>query len=193
MAGGGLKRTILTICFALLRVAVGKADDFLAGVDMSDLADFQSIGVTYRANGTARDALMMLKERGVNCVRLRLFTSSPAQAAADPYNYINNANYTIPLAVRVKKAGLKLVLDMHYSDSWADPKTQTKPAAWERLEFSRLLQQMCEYNSNTIAAFKSAGALPDDVQIGNEITGGMLWPDGRWAGVMTSAGRNSES
>ena len=94
-------------------------------------------------------------------------------------NYINNLDYTLPLARRVKDAGFQFLLDFHYSDTWADPGHQRKPNAWTNLTFTQLVQQMHDYNSNSIAAFQAAGAMPDYVQIGNEITSGMLWPDGR--------------
>ena len=108
-----------------------------------------------------------------------MFTSSAAQAQADPYNYTNNLDYTLPLALRVKNAGLRWMLDFHYSDTWADPGHQAKPTAWTNLTSTQLNQQMRQYNSNCIAAFKAAGAMPDYVQVGNEITGGFLWPDGQ--------------
>lgn len=156
--------------------------DFIAGADLSHLKFFEDRGITYRVNGQAQDALTILKNRGINCVRLRLFTSSAAQAQADPYNYTNNLAYTLPLAVRVKNAGLKLLLDFHYSDSWADPGKQTKPVAWTNLNFAQLKAQIRDYSSNTIAALNAAGAMPDYVQVGNEITGGLLWNDGRVGG-----------
>jgi arabinogalactan endo-1,4-beta-galactosidase len=115
-------------------------------------------------------------------VRLRLFTSSAAQAGADPYNYINNTSYTVPLAVRARKAGLLVLLDFHYSDTWADPGHQAIPAAWATLDLAQLVQQMRAYNSNTIATFAAAGAMPDYVQVGNEISSGMLWPLGKVSG-----------
>ena len=151
---------------------------WLAGADFSHLAYFESLGISYKVKGQTKDGLQILKSQGINCVRLRLFTSSQAQAKSDPYNYINNTNYTIPLAVRVKNAGLLFSLDFHYSDTWADPGHQTMPAAWAGLSFSQLVQAMYSYNSNTIAAFAAAGAMPDYVQVGNEITAGMLWPMG---------------
>ena len=149
--------------------------DFIAGADISLLKFFEDRSVTYRAGGQVQDALAILKQRGINCIRLRLFTSSAAQAQADPYNFINNLDYTVPLAVRVKNAGLKFMLDFHYSDTWADPAHQTMPAAWTNLNYSQLVQQVRDYSSNCIAVFKAAGAMPDYVQVGNEITGGMLW------------------
>ena len=161
----------------------GWAAEFLAGADFSHLAFFESRNAVYKDAGQAGDALLIAKRHGLSCIRLRLFTSSPVQAAADPYNYINNLDYTVPLAVRVKNAGLSFMLDFHYSDTWADPGHQRKPAAWTNLDFPQLVQQMRSYNSNCIAAFKQAGAMPDYVQVGNEITGGLLWPDGRVGGT----------
>ena len=157
--------------------------EFISGADFSHAAYFESQGIVYKDNNEVGDAFEILRNHGLTCVRLRLFTSSAAQATADPYNYINNLDYTVPLAVRVKNAGLQLEIDFHYSDTWADPGHQSKPAAWSSLTFAQLVQQMRSYNSNCIAAFKAAGAMPEYVQIGNEITGGMIWPDGEVPGT----------
>lgn len=180
----------MTLKFAPLICALGlllatvklMAGEFLAGADMSHLVFFEDRGITYRENGVARDALVLLRERGLNCARLRLFTSSAAQAQADPYNYTNNLGYNLPLAVRVKQAGLQFLLDFHYSDSWADPGKQTKPYPWTNLNFTGLKSQIRSYTSNAIAAFAAVGAMPDYVQVGNEITPGLLWNDGRVGG-----------
>ncbi len=162
--------------------AAGAATNFLSGADFSFLTYFENLGVKYKEAGQTRDALQILKDHGINCVRLRLFTSSAAQAGANPYNYTNNLAYNLPLALRVKNAGLLFCLDFHYSDTWADPGHQAIPAAWTGLAFPQLVQQMRAYNSNTIAAFAAEGAMPDYVQIGNEITGGLLWPYGQVPG-----------
>ncbi|HTS17601.1 MAG TPA: glycosyl hydrolase 53 family protein [Verrucomicrobiae bacterium] len=167
-----------TILLLLVPLCLASASNFVPGADMSLLAFFESKGKVYKESGVTTDALVIIRQSGVTCVRLRLFTSSAAQAAADPYDYINNTNYTIPLAQRVKNAGLQLCLDFHYSDTWADPSHQAIPSAWTNLSYSALVQQMFTYNSNTIAAFRAAGAMPDYVQLGNEITSGMLWPYG---------------
>lgn len=178
-------RLSVSICglyFLLAASASANTTNFLAATDFSDLALFEAHGITYKDKGQVQDALQILKNHGINCVRLRLWTSSAAQAAARPFNYVNNLAYTVPLAVRVKKAGLLFALDFHYSDTWADPGKQATPSAWTNLTFSQLVQQMRDYNSNTIASFASAGAMPDYVQIGNEITHGMLWPYGKISG-----------
>ena len=160
-------------------------NSFIAGADLSLLAYFETNGIVYKDNGQPGDAIKILKNHGINCIRLRLFTSSAAQAQADPYNHINNLAYTVPLAVRVKNAGLQFMLDFHYSDTWADPGHQIMPSDWKNLTFPQLVQVMHDYNSNCIAAFAAAGAMPDYVQVGNEITGGMLWPSGRISGKDT--------
>jgi arabinogalactan endo-1,4-beta-galactosidase len=168
------------------------ARPFIAGADMSHLAFFEDRGITYRANGQLQDAFFMLRERGLNCVRLRLFTSSAAQAQADPYNYTNNLDYTLPLAVRAKNAGFKFLLDFHYSDSWADPGKQTTPSGWTNLTFTQLTAQMRSYSSNVIASLIAAGAAPEYVQLGNEITPGILWNDGRVGGSYDTSNQWSQ-
>ena len=179
-----LKQKILGVILCTLASisASASTNSFLAAADFSDLAFFESNGVVYKDGGQVEDGLQILKHHGLNCVRLRLWTSSAAQAAADPYNYGNNLAYTVPLAQRVKNAGLLFSLDFHYSDTWADPGHQAIPDAWTNLDFSQLVQEMRTYNSNTIATFDAAGAPPDYVQVGNEITSGMLWPYGQVSG-----------
>src|SRR5271157_2920272 len=115
-----LKLEVLLVMASVFPAVTAPADGgFLAGADFSHLAFFESRGVTYKDGGQVQDGIHILKGHGLNCVRLRLFTSSAAQANADPYDYINNAAYTVPLAVRVKNAGLRFSLDFHYSDTWA--------------------------------------------------------------------------
>jgi arabinogalactan endo-1,4-beta-galactosidase len=182
---------ILLILVSTILVSNTQAQtNFLAAADFSDLAFFESRGIVYKVNGQTQDGIQILKNHGINCVRLRLWTSSATQAATNGYNYGNNTAYTIPLAVRVKNAGLLFSLDFHYSDTWADPGNQTTPSAWTNLTFTQLVSQMRSYNSNTIAAFATAGAMPDFVQVGNEITGGMLWPSGHVSGSTNASWAN---
>ena len=150
---------LLVVASAVLVGSTRADTNFLAAADFSHLAYFESRGARYRDGGQIQDALQIIKNHGLNCVRLRLFTSSAAQAGADPYNYINNNTYTVPLAVRVKNAGLLFCLDFHYSDTWADPGHQRTPDAWTNLTFTQLVQQMRTYNSNTMVTFAAAGLL----------------------------------
>jgi arabinogalactan endo-1,4-beta-galactosidase len=178
---------LTTVASAVMTVSTpARAEEpksgFLAGADCSHVGFFEAHGKVYRESGVAADPFLILKQNGINCVRLRLFTGSDEYAKQDSYNNINNLTYTVPLAARVKKAGLQFLLDFHYSDTWADPAKQTKPTAWKDLPFDSLEQRLFEYNRDCIAAFKKAGAMPDYVQVGNEITPGTLWPDGRVGG-----------
>ncbi len=172
---------LITAGTVLATHLAGAGSVFLSGADFSDLAFFEAHNVHYKDGGTIQDGLQILKQHGINCVRLRIWTSSSAQASGslnNAYNFTNNLAYNLPLALRVKNAGLLFLLDFHYSDTWADPGHQTKPSTWSSLTSTQLVQQMRTYNSNTIAAFAAEGAMPDYVQIGNEITSGMLWTNG---------------
>jgi arabinogalactan endo-1,4-beta-galactosidase len=174
--------TILACLAALLlAVSVPAAEPapFLAGADLSHLPLMERHGHRYRDGGRAGDALAILKAQGLTCVRLRLWTATPAMAAADPYNRGNHLAEVLTLAQRVRAAGLDLLLDLHYSDTWADPRNQHKPTAWAALSGAALEEQVFTYTRDTIQAFRAAGAMPAYVQIGNETTPGMLWPDGR--------------
>jgi arabinogalactan endo-1,4-beta-galactosidase len=186
------RKLAIRIVLLLLLAVTLRAQSFLSGADLSLLQFFQDRGISYRSNGVPQDAILLLKNRGINCVRLRLFTSSAAQAQADPYDYTNNLAYTLPLAVRVKNAGLKLLLDFHFSDTWADPAHQAIPAAWTNFSFAQLTVQMRSYCSNTIAAFAAAAAVPDYVQVGNEITSGTLWTDGEVGGAYENTNQWSQ-
>lgn len=117
------------------------------------------------------DALAIFVKHGWTCFRLRIWV--------DPRNGVNGLEYTTQLAKRIKDAGGTFMLDFHYSDWWADPQKQNKPAAWRDLDFDALVSQMQTYTAHVIQTLKDAGATPDFVQIGNEITGGLLWPDGQ--------------
>jgi arabinogalactan endo-1,4-beta-galactosidase len=162
--------------------------EFMAGADISALTVLEKRGAIYRDNAVPGDAIDILRDHGVNWVRLRLFVNP--NPATDPF-IANDLDYTIALAQRAKAAGAKVLLDFHYSDTWADPGKQFKPAAWASLPFkdplthNDLVTRVHDYTRDAVAAFHDAGAGPEMVQIGNEIANGFLWEDGRlWrAGV----------
>jgi len=158
------------------RSAREQAPSFTLGADISFLGAPARPGrplPTYQDSGRASDELTILKNHGWTSFRLRVFVSPTRQA---PDNSLEN---TIPLARRVKAAGGIFLLDIHYSDTWADPQHQEIPVAWRGLSFDALEAQVEAYSRETIRAFKDAGAMPDWVQIGNEITRGTLWPVGQ--------------
>lgn len=137
---------------------------------MSFLAAAEQHGAVFRENGTARPGLQILKDHGYNWIRLRVFHA--------PTDLPNSLDYTIALAKQAKQLGFKFLLDYHYADGWADPGKQPIPKAWQGMSHKQLVDAVFAYTRDTIAAFRDAGVLPDMVQIGNEITNGMLWPDG---------------
>lgn len=165
---------VVAAAVASVGTVVGAASaPWLAGADVSALATFEQHGAVYREGRKAGDALAILRDRGVDCFRLRLFV---APSGADVET--NDLAYTIALAQRVKRSGAKFMLDLHYSDTWADPSKQFKPAAWAGLALPELTATVRRYTADVMRAFAAAGVAPDYVQLGNEITNGMLWPEG---------------
>jgi arabinogalactan endo-1,4-beta-galactosidase len=157
---------------ALLACGYSQAHaQYIVGADVGYVKQAQDAGTVFKDNGQPKPVLDILHEHGYNWVRLRLFV--------EPTVRPNTLAYTIASAKMAKAAGFKILLDLHYSDNWADPGKQHTPDAWAKLSHQQLCDQVFSYTRDTIAAFRDAGVLPDMVQIGNEITHGMLWPDGR--------------
>lgn len=148
---------------------------FIHGVDASYLQQIEEAGGQYYQAGVAKDALEIFKAHGINYIRLRLWVA--------PIIGYNDLNHTLAIAKRVKALGMGLLIDFHYSDTWADPSKQYKPTAWANLHGEELQAAVHDYTQQVIAALKRQNTLPDMVQIGNEITPGMLWDDGRVGGA----------
>jgi len=144
---------------------------FYLGADISTLPDVEGRGGIYLDGDRRSDAVALFMKHGWTCFRLRIWV--------DPRHGLNGLDYTAKLARRVKDAGGTVMLDFHYSDWWADPQKQNKPAAWANLDFGALVKEVQSYTAHVVSALRVAGATPDFVQIGNEITGGTLWPDGQ--------------
>jgi arabinogalactan endo-1,4-beta-galactosidase len=143
----------------------------IAGADVSYLRQMESRGVAFKDAGVAAPGLRILKDHGFNWVRLRLMVN--------PISLPNDLAYTVASAKDAKALGFKVLLDLHYSDDWADPQHQTVPRAWANLPHAKLVKATYRYTRDTIAAMRKAGVQPEMVQVGNEITVGMMWPDGR--------------
>jgi arabinogalactan endo-1,4-beta-galactosidase len=151
------------------------AQHYAVGADVSFLAKCEQDGIVFKEDGQPRDVLDLLREHQYNWVRLRVFHDPAITADKLP----NDLAYTLALAQRAKAKGFHLLLDLHYSDTWADPEHQPMPAAWSRLKHKQLVQQVFSYTRDVIAAFAREGVMPEMVQVGNEVTTGMLWPDGK--------------
>lgn len=145
--------------------------EYAIGADISFLGQAEQQGVTFKDGGTIEPALEILRNHGYNWIRLRLFHS--------PTQLPNNLDYTIALAKNAKKLGFHFLLDYHYADTWADPGHQPMPKAWQGKSHQQLVDAVFGYTRDTMAAFRDVGVLPDMVQVGNEITNGMMWPDGK--------------
>jgi arabinogalactan endo-1,4-beta-galactosidase len=162
------------VMFVTWLAAGARADDYAIGADLSFLRQAEQQGTVFKDDGQAKPGLEIFKNHGYNWVRLRLFHT--------PTQLPNNLDYTIALAKDAKALGFKILLNFHYSDTWADPGTQGIPKAWQGKSHAELVQAVFEYTRDTISAFCDARIQPDMVQIGNEVINGMLWPDGRLPG-----------
>ncbi len=142
-------------------------DTFICGADLSRLPEIEENGaVFYNRKGEAKDALKIFKANGLNTVRLRLWVH--------PAGIHSSLQEVAAFSKRIHKAGLKVWLDLHYSDTWADPGHQTKPAAWKNLNLQQLENSVYAYTLHVVKIIR-----PEYVQVGNEINNGFLWNDGR--------------
>jgi arabinogalactan endo-1,4-beta-galactosidase len=160
---------------AVLFSTVAWAQEFAKGADVTWLPQMEATGYQfYDTDGTKKDALQLLKDRGMNTVRLRVFVNP----SDDPRSGHCSKEETVAFALRAQKMGFRIMIDFHYSDSWADPGKQNKPAAWKDLPFNLLAQALYDHTFDVMTALQKANVKTEWVQIGNEIPGGMLWPDG---------------
>ena len=154
-----------------IELAPGKAALSILGADISSLKKSEDKGGVYKyRDGTQADALQILKDNGLNYARLRVWV--------DPADGYHNKAEILTMAARLKSLGIKLLVDFHYSDNWADPGKQNKPAAWKDYDFEQLKQAVYDHTYDVCSSLAAQGTPADMVQVGNEINAGMLWPDG---------------
>lgn len=162
----------------LLGATVATMAQRYVGGDISLLPSYEAKGAEYydEAGAPIDDPLAFFASKGMNAMRLRLFVQ-PAHASAEDrgQGVCQDLDYIVPLAKRVKQAGLCLLLDFHYSDSWADPAKQWTPRAWQGLDDETLADSLAQYTRRVLRRLKAEGATPDLIQTGNEISYGMLW------------------
>ena len=146
--------------------------NFSKGADISWLSEMESAGRKfYNSSGTEQECMSLLKTLGMNTIRLRVWVN--------PVNGWNNKADVVAKAARAKNLGLRIMIDFHYSDSWADPGKQTKPAAWNSQVFATLKTSLANHTTDVLNELKNNGITPEWVQVGNETNDGMLWPDGK--------------
>ena len=148
------------------------ASTFNKGADVSWVTQMEASGYKfYDASGNQEDLFVLLKSLGFNSIRLRAWVN-PAGGWCNTTDVVNKA-------IRAKAAGMKIDIDFHYSDTWADPGQQTKPAAWASLDFADLTSALSTYTTGVLDTLAMNGITPDWAQVGNEVDDGILWPDGQ--------------
>lgn len=163
---------------------------FANGADVSWLTEMESAGKKfYTAEGKEMECMSLLKSLGINAIRLRVWVN--------PANGWCNAADMLVKAKRANDLGLRLMIDFHYSDSWADPGKQTKPSAWNNLSFEELKSSVSNHTTEVLTLLKDNGITPEWVQVGNETGNGMLWETGKAStnmanyAALTTAGYNA--
>lgn len=145
---------------------------FAKGADVSWLTQMEKEGCKfYNASGQETECMALLKSLGMDAIRLRVWV--------DPKDGWCGKEDVLAKARRAQALGMRLMIDFHYSDWWADPGKQNKPAAWKNLDLEGLKKAVADHTTDVLTALKTAGITPQWIQIGNETTGGMLWPDGQ--------------
>ena len=155
-----------------------KFNDKILGADISFLPQLEDRGMKFSDKGTPGDAIQIMKDHGFNYIRLRIFNAPANPKGYSPGKGFCDLEHTKAMAKRIKAAGMKFLLDFHYSDYWADPQQQNKPAAWVGQDFTTLKKSVHDYTVDVMKQLKDQGTAPDMVQVGNEINHGMIWPEG---------------
>jgi len=146
--------------------------NFAKGADVSWLTQMESEGRKfYNASGTEQECMLILKNLGMNTIRLRVWVN--------PQNGWNNKTDVLAKALRAKSLGLRIMINFHYSDTWADPGHQEKPAAWTTQDLATLRISLANHTIEILNELKLNGINPEWVQVGNETNDGLLWPEGK--------------
>ena len=154
-------------------------ESFIKGMDVSSLKELEELGAKYYKDGQEKELLEILKEYGVNSIRLRLW-NDPYSESGVPYGAgTNDLRTTTELAKRVLAKGMGFLLDLHYSDFWADPGKQRIPKAWRGMDVPQLEQAVYDYTRQVLVSLKEQDAFPTMIQVGNELSNGLLWPYGK--------------
>ena len=174
-----MNRSVLVFTCLLMSFLTAISATKYVGGDISLLTKYEKKGaIYYNENGKRiTDMLSYLKDTGLNAMRVRLFVD-PSQANAEDQGegVCQDLPYVTALGQRIKATGFKLLLDIHYSDTWTDPGQHSTPASWTVQ--SALADSVYSYTRRVLNTLTAAGATPDFIQVGNEVTYGMLWPTG---------------
>lgn len=164
--------------FSLLITGSAVAETHYVGGDISLLPEYENAGAKYKDHSgkSVPDMLKFCRQEGMNAMRVRLFVAPEKYTGTDKDpNTCQDLEYIIPLCKRIKEDGFNLLLDFHYSDTWADPAKQWTPADWAGLTDQQLYEKIYDYTKSTLKTLAENGIVPDFIQPGNEISYGMLW------------------
>ena len=202
-----LQSLFIPICFTMVLYPMGckqsnpaiepmdtiptiKVDSFAKGADVSWVTQMEAVNKKfYNSAGTEMECLTLLKSLGMNSIRLRVWVN-PSEGWC-------NKQDVLVKALRAKNLGMHIMIDFHYSDTWADPGQQAKPAAWAALDFAGLTTALVTHTKDVLTTLKTNGITPNWVQVGNETGNGMLWEDGKAStnmvnyAALTTAGYNA--
>ena len=175
------KHTALFVLLLILSILPAAAQQKMLGADLSMLPVYEEAGTVYRdAEGNEIQLLKWLKKQGWNSVRVRLFVNpDSAQQRHRDEGVCQDIEMVKRFGRQIRKAGLSLMLDFHYSDTWADPGKQHIPSAWKDCTLPQMADSVYAHTKSSLQQMVKAGATPQLIQVGNEITFGMLWPMAR--------------
>lgn len=167
-----MNNTLKTLAIFSSLVTSSYSLAFIKGADISWITQMEDSGYEfYNDWGYQQDVLSILRDHGMNAVRLRIWVN-PSDG------YYNSLDDVIVKAQWAKDANMDVMIDFHYSDTWADPGNQWKPSQWQQLSFEDLMGQVWSYTRDSLNTLKAAGITPKWIQVGNETNNGMLWNDG---------------
>lgn len=152
---------------------------FIKGMDLSTLLELERCGAKYYDDGKEKDILDIMREHDVDTIRLRLW-NDPKSEDGEPYGAGNNdLAETIAIGKKVTDAGFGVLLNFHYSDFWADPGKQIKPKAWKDFGVDELEQAVYDFTLENLTKIIESGVNVTMIQVGNELSNGLLWPEGK--------------
>lgn len=151
--------------------------DFIKGADVSIMPELERNGTKFYDNGIEQDGLTILKNHGVNWIRVRIWNNPYVVGPEGVGGGNTDETKAIEMAKRAKALGMKVLVDFHYSDFWVDPGQQKKPDAWKNDSGDKLVDDVYAYTAKVMQDFNAQGVTPDMVQVGNELNNGMLWPE----------------
>ena len=164
--------------FGALSAQVNIERPYAVGADISWLQSQEDSGIRFSDNGTEGDAIEILRDNGFNYIRLRIFVNPKSELGYSQRDGYCDLEHTLEMARRIKDAGMYFLLDFHYSDNWADPAKQIMPQAWQTYSYEEVKEAVYNHTREVLEALNAQGTTPDMVQVGNEVSNGMLWPYG---------------